>query len=328
MNADHRDMESLILGFEHLDEADTERALAHLAGCESCRLLRQGLLEREASARPAGALPEHARLLRDADRDAADASLSALLDRALPARAAEPVAAVAPEPRTLPEPVVAEEPPPAPRIVPMPAPRRRAWGVATWLVPAAAAAALAVTFLLRPPAPKVSPTPTAPVPAPAPTPAPTDPASLLPASGLSLERDPGLRGPADSTGWRTGDAFVLRFWLRQSAHVAVWHVGPDGAAERIYPAPPADRAAPHAAGEIELPGVNDDQRWTFEGEPGTETFLVVTAPPGSASLAAVASQAEADLLKLTDRIGRIAVLTSVLEDRLGPVARIEVEHVP
>lgn len=329
MTTDHREWETLVMGFEHLDEADTERALAHLSECERCRTLRAGLLEREALARPQGALPEHARMLREADRDAAAASLAELLDRACPAPA--PVAtAVAPAPAP---PDVAAEP----RVIalpPRPGRSRSGWRVAAWLVPAAAAAVFAVTFFVRPPAPARPPAhaapdvpPTSAPPAPAP-PSAIAPEQLLPASGLTLERDPGLRGSDDPQAWHTGDAFVLRFWLRQSAHVSVWHVGPDGVVSRVYPDERRDRSVPHAVGEIELPPMDQEQRWTFEGESGTETFLVVTAPADAVPLSAVASSADSALVRLTDRIGRLAVLESILEERLGPVARVDVEHLP
>ncbi len=291
MTDPHVTMRERVLALEDLEGPDRETTLAHLQTCADCRSLREALLAREALARPAGSLPPPSRwdalALDDLSRAGERRSLAALLERGTSRGGVRPA-------------------------------RRPARG---WLLPATAAAAAAVivaVLLVRPPshAPVDAPPPAAPLLA---APEPPSPAALR------VEPGPGARG-RDARGdaaWRTGDAFRLRFELAEPAPVVVVHAGPDGAVSLLVPdsaTAPAPRLGP---GTVDLPTEASGMRWTFEGPPGTESFVVasfVRTPDVRAIAAALPPGAAAD------RAGRLRDVVAALERAGGRVERVDVTH--
>jgi len=138
-------------------------------------------------------------------------------------------------------------------------------------------------------------------------------------------------GPAPGEGrrtWYTGERFVLRFTLEQPASPVVIHVDPAGAIELLYPERvDAPMAVLPASTELQLPPASTGASWAFEGDPGTEVFLVAAAPRGGIDLARVLARLEA-LPREPEGVSRVERMRGVLEEQVGPVQAIEVDHLP
>jgi len=283
---DHEAQRADVLALEDLAGPDREAALAHLEACPECRSLREALLAREALARPAGSLPPPARW----DALVLDDMSQAGERRSLAALLQRQGSRGSERPA-----------------------RRPAW---TWWVPAAAAAAIAVFVAVRPQAPQ----PGAPPSVVADTPAPQPPAAI---SGLTLAPGADMRGGSSET-WRTGDAFTLSFTLESAAPVIVVHVDPRGVAALLVPDSASDAAPLLGPGAVTLPPAG--VRWTFEGSPGDESFLVasfVTAPtvaPIAAALPTAAVAGEA-------REARVRAVIAALQAAGARVERTDARHV-
>lgn len=277
-----------VLALEDLEGPDREGTLAHLEACPECHSLRERLLAREALARPAGSLPPPARwdalALDDMSQAGERRSLAALLEREGLRGSERPA-------------------------------RRPAW---RWLVPAAAAAAVVAVMMMRtpPPSPIAPPpiVPTAPVPS-----APAAPA----VSGLTLVPGSSMRGGSDER-WHTGDAFTLRFELASAAPVVVVHVDPRGRAELLVPDSASDAAPVLGPGPVVLPAESSAMRWTFEGEPGTESFLIASfaAPPDVAAIAAALPGTRA-----ADRAARMREVIASLVAAGARLEQVDARHV-
>ena len=75
---------------------------------------------------------------------------------------------------------------------------------------------------------------------------------------------------------------------------------------------------------MEFPPEESAEEWTFEGDPGTESFLLAVAAPASAG-----APPDMDLAPRTSSESRAAVLGRVirsLESRVGPVRELTVLH--
>ncbi len=256
MTDTHSDWRERTLALEDLEGPDREAALAHLETCPECRSLREAILAREAQARPAGSLPPPSRwdalALDDLSRAGERRSLAALLEREAHRGRERPA-------------------------------RRPAFH---WWVPAAAAAAVIMAVMTtRTPPPS-------PIETPGPITSPATPPLSLPAEvhGLLIAPGPGLRGGVGSK-WHTGDAFTIDFTLESRSPVIVVHLDPRGAASLLVPDSAGARAPVLGPGLVTLPPEGAGVRWTFEGEPGTETFLIATfaGPPDVAAVAAALS---------------------------------------
>lgn len=288
MTDSHADWVERSLALEDLEGPDREATLVHLQACPECRSLREALLAREAQARPAGSLPPPERwdalALDDVSRAGERRSLAALLERERSLGSERPA-------------------------------RRPAL---RWLVPAAAAAAIVAVLWTR------TPPPAPPAPAPSGTPAPAPPLAEPSAriTGLTIAPGPGLRGGAEA-GWRTGDAFTLRFTLERAASVVVVHVDPQGVAALLVPDSPAEPAPRLGPGEVTLPDPASGERWTFEGEPGAESFLIAsfTRPPDVRALALSLPMEPA-----ADREVRVRDVVRVLAGAGASVERADASH--
>jgi hypothetical protein len=174
-----------------------------------------------------------------------------------------------------------------------------------WLAPAAAAVAIVTIAVLWPrPAPRMTR---------------VVEVSLEP---YSVARD------RPTGGFRTGDAFVLRLRLDHPGTPVVIHVDPRGNAALLYPDPAGAAPPPFPAGEITLPPPGDDLRWSFEGDPGEESFLVTAAPARGAGLGGVPEALDAIARQAGGREARIAAIGALLDTQFGGHRRLDAEHLP
>ena len=71
-----------------------------------------------------------------------------------------------------------------------------------------------------------------------------------------------------------------------------------------------------------------ESEWTFEGEPGLETFLVAASRRADLPLAGIAEEAAAATSAMIEREARVRAVKAILESRVGPVQVIEATHLP
>ena len=306
MTPDHELMREKILVYEDLDPAERREADQHLEGCEECRNLLAELrrIERlggREAALPAGG-PDRAFATGFAHRADARASLLALEARIEAAGSASAALGAMREPAG----ALAEPAPPRREIRsgPKPAPisryldsARRRW--LSVLIPAAAAAALAIVTLW---------------PRPAGEPRLLSGARVLPVSGM--------RGAGP--GWHTGDAFAIELSLTAPSRVVVFHVDPNGAVALLHPEDPAAPIEPSPSGTLRLPPPG--MEWRLEPPEGSETFLIAATKHPALDLAAVLEQAQA--LDAADREARVHAVRLLLEHRIGSVTVVDLRHEP
>ncbi len=311
---DHADWRDLILSYEDLEADERRRADEHLAACAECRALLDGVRAVETARGPEGALPpleDGEFFALSADEAAAEAAsrgaLRARLGLEAERRAERASARGVPAGPT-------REAPAAARPL-----RERVSTLMRNLrprvvVPLAAAAAVVLVFLLRGPETGRGP---------------IRELRLAPYSGTRGETDSGGAPGEAGRAWRTGDAFVLRFELVEPAYPIVFHVDPDGAVALLHPADPlAPVAAMPANVSLELPPAEQDVVWTFEGEPGIETFFVAASPRAPRALDAVLDVARTAARSALGRDEVASALRAILEKRVGPVQAIEAVHAP
>lgn len=143
----------------------------------------------------------------------------------------------------------------------------------------------------------------------------------------------GTEGGADRaeprTAWRTGESFRIRFELDRPSHPVVIHVDPAGRSELLHPDGPHSPIPLMPGGQpVSLPPAESAVEWTFEGEPGPETFLVSVSPDGRADLVAILGEAAALQGAAGPRAEVVRSLARLLEARLGRTGIVEVEHLP
>lgn len=288
MNADHDAWRDLVLVLEELEGDEREKAEAHLASCPECRslLVRLQGVERGARLQSVLARLESREPVRLSAADEEQAHASLLALRARLGLEAAATVPAAGRARAATTGTFAR-------------PWRRHW--VRVLVPAAAAAAALLLLWPRPSGDHVL----------------VRDLRVLPASQT--------RGGGEA-GWHTGDAFVLRFELAAPAQPVVFHAGPSGELALLYPEDPGAPLEKSPAGPVTLPPEAGGSEWRFEGEPGTETFLVAARSRPAPGLADLLAQARA--LPATGRAARVKALRELLEKRVGPVRAIEVTHLP
>jgi hypothetical protein len=127
--------------------------------------------------------------------------------------------------------------------------------------------------------------------------------------------------------FHTGDAFTIEFTLPKPAYATLLHVGPRGDLSVVYPSDATTPRREIPAGErVRLPDPTEGSDWVFEGDPGWETFVLVTARASAPDLSALlANDPAAD--KGRSRAEIVSGVRSRLT-RLGTVELIEVLHLP
>jgi hypothetical protein len=298
MNDGHDALRELVLGYEELDAESRATADAHLASCPACRALlaRVQQVERRAQSLspPAGFDAANDDALGAADREAADRSLVALRAK-LGLPSSTPAPAAAPRPARWSWRAISGG-------------RRERPRTPTWVHVLAPVAAIVLVVAMIALWPRPAAPPTA-------------------VHGLEIAPWSRVRAPRPQA-WRTGDAFVLRFRLDRPAHVVVFHVGPDGRPALLHPADPRAEASRFPAGEVQLPDSAGGIEWRFEGDPGLETFLVATTESRDLAMGEIVEAARRLGEAGRPRAAITRELAGLLEDRVGPVRTIEVEHAP
>ncbi len=320
MTPSHEEWQELILAYEDLAPEERAQAGEHLAACATCRALLARLQEIERAPGPLGSLPDLAgaaqRLTPEEAREAA-ASLAAMRQRlGLSAHDAR-AAGAALRARGWLRPLEAALRPLGTLLSRRSAPRL--------LIPVAAAAALIVVAmrLLPQPGPGVHDL------------------QLIPAATLrGDERSAGRESGASVTDgrnvatsgervWRTGESFFLRFTLARDGFPVVFHVDPAGRIALLHPEGPAAALVRVPGGmTTQLPPASSGDEWAFEGEPGSETFLVAVTARARVDLAGLLEEARRAAGDSAERDRAVIGLEALLADRLGPVASLSVRHAP
>jgi hypothetical protein len=304
MTPTHEAWQELVLAYEDLAPEERARADEHLAACAACRALLSRLQAIEHAPGPQGLLPsleetEAYRLTPEEARDAA-ASLAAVRHRLGISGQATETAGAAARPRGFLHAVLAALTPLFSRRL---APRL--------LIPVLAAAALVVVVVQLLP-PQLGPG--------------VRDLQLVPAAAL---RGGGDTLPPGDRAWHTGEAFFLRFELTRNGCPVVFHVDPAGRVELLHPeTPDAPLVGAPGGTAMQLPPMSSGAEWTFEGEPGRETFLVAVTARTRVDLANLLEEARVPARDLGDRDRAVARLRDLLAARLGPVAAVEVTHLP
>jgi hypothetical protein len=287
MKPDHAAWRERVLGYEELEPGERVEVDAHLQTCPSCRELLNALQARESQARPEGRLSLEPAALMGQNATDEHASAERLLQQLAAARGE-----IGPRP-------VARAGATSTRLR-SPRPPVPVWA---WLAPAAAAAALAIVFWAGPGRDRVR----------------------APRFGsLAIEHASTMRGSSD-LGFRTGDAFSIRFELTAASRPIVVALDDSGAAEVLYP--PGDSAARlFPAGTVVLPDSAAAERWTFTGPPGRETFLAGSLRGATIDLAALRAELVRARASASERTARVRAARAVLEKRADSVGEITVSH--
>ncbi len=288
MTETHEEWQELVLAYEDLAPEERSRADEHLAACAACRALLSQLQAIERAPGPQGTLPPLEEL--EARRLSPEEARDAAASLAA-VRQRLGLAGRATEPAR----TTGRSRRLAPRL----------------LIPAAVAAAVVVVAV------RLLPLQSGPG---------VHDFQLVPATALR-----GGAGPVQSgdRAWHTGEPFFLRFTLARDGCPVVFHVDPAGRVAVLYPEKPDDPLVDAQRGTtVQLPPASSDVEWTFEGEPGLETFLVTVTARARVDLAGILAEAQMPHEGPADRDRAIGRLRSLLAARLGPVASVEVTHVP
>ncbi|NOT35657.1 MAG: DUF4384 domain-containing protein [Candidatus Eisenbacteria bacterium] len=283
MRSDHVAWRERVLAYEESDASERAAIDTHLSECANCRTMLQALRDRESRAFSTGQLPVEPLELIGADAEAEQLSANRLVELLAPPierqrfRPASQASNGARTPRRLPR-----------------------W---VWLVPAAAAAALAVVFMAGPGRERHS---------------------IPRIESLAVAHASLMRG-ANAAEFHTGDAFHLRFRLTAPGTPIVFALDEAGTAELLYPAigVPARR---FAAGDVVLPDSVSAEIWTLSDPPGRETFLAGALRDPAPDLTSLQAELARSTGAATDRAARLHAARDLLERHADSVSEITVSH--
>lgn len=281
----HERLRQLVLSWEDLTVEERQDAESHLESCADCRALHAAFERHERTLGPLGSFPESAFeasvALPEGERASAEASRGALLER-LGAGAARSAAA------------------PGARV-----PARRRASLAWWWVPAVAAAAVAIAWLVRP------------------VPTPDDVLRELEVVPLHVVRGHADSGRAGAAGWRSGDEFELRVRLARPAWPVVVHVSPDGGVTLLRPA--ARELDPVPAGVQRLGPLDPEEAWVIQGGAATEVLFVAADDARPVLRDRLLRDLES-LGARADHEVRVSQVQRLLERRFGGARRVDIAH--
>lgn len=294
MTHNHQSWVDLVLGFEDLDPEVRRKAEEHLVACGSCRELLERLRGIERATGPEGALP----MPETGERPPFQVEQAEQAERSL--RALRRHLGLEPRRptfgsifrRNIPDAGLFSTRPPGRRL----------------LLPIAAGAAL-LLVLLFPWEERNRP--------------------LISELGIVAEGTPrGTGAPPGSAVWRTGDGFRIRLRLEKSAFPLLIHLDPAGRISLLHPEDLRGEVPLMPGGwVIELPPPESAVAWAFEGEPGTETFLLVAAQRADLDVPRLLQDLERTASRRGERAAKVRAIADRLRSRIGEVRVIEVEHV-
>jgi hypothetical protein len=128
--------------------------------------------------------------------------------------------------------------------------------------------------------------------------------------------------------FRTGDAFTLEFTLPEPAYATLLHVGPRGDLSIVYPEEATTPRREIPSGErVQLPDTAAGSEWVFEGDPGWETFLLLTNDAPSLDLSEILTARDPLVASGPSRAELVSSIRRRLA-RVGTVELVEVLHLP